>query len=588
MNFEQRFIAEMDKYKFISEGMSSDLQRLDDWREGLTAALNAEPMSSPGLKSSGALAKQVGEVRKQIKDSMRSWSKAWASREPMKALSDSFGDKAIFLVFGKVNAGKSSFCNFLVERFSDKKRSFQYFYIHNGKIIESSEPFKEGITETTARIQGVRLGENLILLDTPGLLSVTPENHALTQQFLDSADAVLWLTSSSSPGQVQELDELQKELKSGKPLLPVITKSDFTEEDEVDGKIVRTLLNKSREENRAPQEQDVRKRATEKLVQTNLDPSQLRAPVSVSAHAARMYAQNPDAMSQAGFESLFEHLLRLSEDALVYKRKKAGSIVVSFLDSKVIGVLHQNVFPQLKELQKLSAEAVVQLDSKESQMASSAILEVTSELPGIMEVHKDSQDVKAVYRDVHKCISDAVSGVMKAGLGDYAVKMDKAISKMQPATGIGFDDVEIEVEVRTGAAAKTTASVASGALGAYGGTKAGAAAGALLGPVGAGIGAVVGGVVGGLIGGFLGSEGGEIFEETEIQRRKVGVSYERILSAIDADVRKLVPHMVNDAHLQCKEVIQAIEQEVIRLEDIIRGYQSQLDTIKQEIANDAV
>ncbi|MFX5595216.1 dynamin family protein, partial [Acinetobacter baumannii] len=82
-------------------------------------------------------------------------------------------------------------------------------------------------------------------LDTPGLHSATGENAALTQRFLDSADAVLWLTSSTSPGQVQELDELARELRRGKPLLPVLTRSDVIDEDEVDGRIVKCLRNKS-------------------------------------------------------------------------------------------------------------------------------------------------------------------------------------------------------------------------------------------------------------------------------------------------------------------------------------------------------
>ncbi|WP_250530521.1 dynamin family protein, partial [Caballeronia sp. ATUFL_F1_KS4A] len=78
-------------------------------------------------------------------------------------------------------------------------------------------------------LQGVRLAGKLVLVDTPGLHSVTPENAVLTQRFTDSADGVLWLTSSTSPGQVQELDELGRELHRNKPLLPVVTRSDVYE-----------------------------------------------------------------------------------------------------------------------------------------------------------------------------------------------------------------------------------------------------------------------------------------------------------------------------------------------------------------------
>ena len=98
-------------------------------------------------------------------------------------------------------------------------------------IVETAAPLQEGAVETTARLQGVCLGANLVLLDTPGLHSVTPENAALTQRFTDSADAVLWLTNSTSPGQVQELDELVRELRrlpamTGVPIILVTTESD--------------------------------------------------------------------------------------------------------------------------------------------------------------------------------------------------------------------------------------------------------------------------------------------------------------------------------------------------------------------------
>ncbi|NOG30576.1 hypothetical protein HLB35_00170 [Halomonas sp. TBZ9] len=94
---------------------------------------------------------------------------------------------------------------------------------------------------------------------------MTDENGQLTRLFTDSADAVLWLTPSTSPGQVQELDDLKIELESGKPLLPVITRSDAREEDfDEEGTLYSILVNKT-SENRKEQEQDVYCRAIDKL-----------------------------------------------------------------------------------------------------------------------------------------------------------------------------------------------------------------------------------------------------------------------------------------------------------------------------------
>ena len=162
----------------------------------------------------------------------------------------------MFLVFGKYKAGKSSFCNLIADRFKFHQKEVQPFILENGQLQFHDEAFKEGSTETTAHIQGVILDERLVLIDTPGLHSITSENAELTQQFLESADGILWLSSSTSPGQVQELQELAQELRRRKPLLPVITRSDFLDEVFVDNDFKKMLCNKT-PVNRAIQEEDV-------------------------------------------------------------------------------------------------------------------------------------------------------------------------------------------------------------------------------------------------------------------------------------------------------------------------------------------
>src|SRR5690554_5597732 len=99
---------------------------------------------------------------------------------------------------------------------------------------------------------------------------MTTENAELTQLFIESADGVLWLSSSTSPGQTQELAELAQELRRGKALLPIITRSDYLDEVVVGMEIKKQLCNKS-EQNRAEQETDVWLRAQDKLQQMQLD-----------------------------------------------------------------------------------------------------------------------------------------------------------------------------------------------------------------------------------------------------------------------------------------------------------------------------
>ena len=286
-SWERRLVEVADGMTLSQADLREVRLSMQGWLSALTQGMSERHLPvSALLRDTQAVARQVKQLNALLAASLQSWAADWKALEPAQHLARAFEDRVMLLVFGKFNAGKSSLCNFLAERFAAHGAKVQYFYLESGRIVETAQGLKEGATETTARLQGVCLGAQVVLLDTPGLHSVTPENAALTQRFTDSADAVLWLTSSTSPGQVQELDELARELRRNKPLLPVITRSDTFEEDEIDGEIVKLLRNKSAS-NRALQEQDVRARALDKLRLMGIQEQVLRPSVSVSVHAMR-------------------------------------------------------------------------------------------------------------------------------------------------------------------------------------------------------------------------------------------------------------------------------------------------------------
>ena len=579
---ELSFLSAVEGFEFISKTMQESQERLNMWRKGLESALECERPSSTGLKKRSGLAKHVGAVQDAVEASVRTWSIEWEERAPARELANGFGDRAIILVFGKVNAGKSSFCNFLVDRFVANGKAARYFYLKDGEIQRTSECFVEGVTETTSRIQGVFLDEKLVLLDTPGLHSVTEENGALTKRFTDSADAVLWLTSSASPGQVQELEELKEELKSGKPLLPVITKSDSWDHDEVDGVIVKRLLNKS-VQNRRLQEDDVNQRTILKLKQERLSESRLHKPISVSSYMARETDGKPQALGDAGFERLYAQLTGITHKALAYKQEKASRMFLSHLDRDVLGALNDQVLPRLIELKRASCEAQTELEKQKPLIASSVSREVLAALPGLLEKHQEQRDVSAVVSALSLLIHESLGKELNKSLGGYVVKLDKTLSRLH--ANADFEDQVIEVEVRSGAAARA----ATGAVGVAGAGWAGAEAGAALGTlvlpgVGTTIGAVAGGVVGSIFGGWLGSKGGEVFEKAEIERRVVGVSYDKLLSSLETDVRKKIPDLVSHAVEKCKTAIQVIEQDAARLESIIANHERELVELKKDFS----
>lgn len=427
--FAERSLVEVGEgLRLTRTDLTGERRLLEDW-SSIVARTFADARFDrlPALGESHALAPTVREVQELLTTSPDNWTRQWAQREPAQRLALSFDDKVMFLVFGKFNAGKSSLCNLLGERFAAHHRAVQHFHVEAGQLVIVDEPFQEGATETTARLQGVCLGDGVVLLDTPGLHSVTPDNAALTKSFTDSADAVLWLTSSTSPGQVQELDELALELHRDKPLLPVITRSDVLEEDEIDGEIVKQLRNKTAG-NRQLQEEDVQLRARDKLLQMDVAATVLRAPVSVSVHAARDGRLTEQALSESGFERLCEAVMQLVTPALVYKRRKPVEVLLHHLEEDVLGAIERTVQPALARLIAEVTQEYERLEKLQARLTSQVWRQVAPEVPQMLARYERERDAVSLCRGLENLLHETLVREVASRLAEYDLPVPKASS----------------------------------------------------------------------------------------------------------------------------------------------------------------
>ncbi|MFG1300908.1 dynamin family protein [Xanthobacter sp. V3C-3] len=447
---EQRFLAEIDAAAPGRDDLRAVLSRLEDWLASLRDGLAGAVLAPAGLCEDGALARQVAAVTAALGACVAAWPQHREALGPALALARQLDGVAILLVFGKFNAGKSSLCNLIADRFAARGRTVGFFHVEAGQLAEGSGRFAEGATETTARLQGVRLGDRLVLLDTPGLHSATAGNAALTRRFADSADGVLWLTSSAAPGQVQELDELAQELRRAKPLLPVLTRSDLFEEDEIDGALVRRLRNKTAA-NRALQEADVAARARDKLAAMGVDPAQLRSPVSVSAHMAR--APAPDAIAEAGLERLYAALRALVAPALAYGRRKPAEVLLRHLDETVLGDLRLQVGPVLAQLARMLDDALAQIGDRHEQVQDDVWRDAIPLLPELLEAHAGARDVGGVCRALAQAVDAAFARAVAAHLPDHRPEPCGRTGEAEgdgfadfASGGIGFEELAVEVD----------------------------------------------------------------------------------------------------------------------------------------------
>ncbi|MBS7780946.1 GTPase [Acidovorax sp. CCYZU-2555] len=416
---EQQFMAGLDALQWGAGDMRATLGALDAWLERLAAGLTASPLQWPGLRADHALAAQASAIHARLQADVPDWQARRQDLGATQALAALLEHSAILLVFGKFNAGKSSFCNFVADRFAARGHAVEYFSVEAERIVPlAGARLKEGSTETTTTLQGVRLGRKLVLFDTPGLHSATPENAALTRRFTDSADGVLWLTSSTSPGQVQELDELARELHRGKPLQPVLTRSDCVEEDEVDGEIVSMLRNKTAD-NRALQEADVQQRGRDKLALLGVAPELLRPPVSVSSYAARDQGQTAQALNAAGFDRLWAALQQIVDQAQGYRQRKSAEIVLHHAEECVLQGLQTGAQPLLAALQQAISVERTALPGMQTALVTQVWRSVIPALPELLERHAPAGDARAVCAQAQALLEDAFAQAARSALSGY-------------------------------------------------------------------------------------------------------------------------------------------------------------------------
>lgn len=183
----------------------------------------------------------------------------------MKTIAAKLNQPLKIVIMGEVKAGKSTLINTMVGQdvspVNVKEATASIIVIHhketaegtivqtdgtstNGSPAEIFEVLKKhhGDMDFFSNCLSVFLGfplpnlQKFQLVDTPGLATVTTQNEALTNSYMQDADVVLWVLNGNHIGQMDVEEALAKVAKMGKPILAVINRI-----DEIDGDPVRLL-----------------------------------------------------------------------------------------------------------------------------------------------------------------------------------------------------------------------------------------------------------------------------------------------------------------------------------------------------------
>ncbi|MFY9178270.1 MAG: GTPase [Venatoribacter sp.] len=557
----------MQQFKETINAFSQDFNQIKEkhdellgLRDEFTARVEKIKLGNSLFGRKTPLTAISNEYSNQLKLVQSSWAQHWQLTQEMRELSDHFQDKIVLLVYGKVNAGKSSLCNFIANQF----KTAEYFYLENGQIQFTKDPFAEGSTETTSRIQGVKLDNNLILLDTPGLHSITDKNHELTKRFTDSADGVLWVTPSVSPGQTEELDSLTAEIS--KPLLPVISRSDCNEED-VDeaGNLISILANKSAEV-RQLQEQDVQNRTEEKLGKS----ASIEQPVSVSVHCFKESDKSLKSLEDSGLNNFFSRLQKLAHEAKAYKPQKARQQIINYLEKTVFAGIKNNLEPMLASMQQQTQNEMDALAKNTYSLTQKLQGELMARVADWAEELKESKDKKELENRIQNYISTEIAQDLKNSMDRFNTQAKQLVTQYDLGEFANFEDITVEIKQQSGGVGRAAAGVAGMALG--------AALVALSG--GAGIVLYSGASI---LGGFLGERVGNAFVEETIHSEVVGVDVSVLVASLNEKISQKLPDIVKNSFSAWGEALEAIQENCQKIEQEVQRFNQKIIQAKQGV-----
>ena len=453
----------------------------------------------------------------------------------------------IVIIFGKVKAGKSSLGNFIAKNKleSQKVEFFKYDEAGKKQAIKKLEEIEEDSfatnnLECTVEIQGFKL-DGMAWIDTPGLGSMVKENGDLAKEYIQSADYIIYPTSSDSPLQLDEREQLKELFEQNKKVSICITKSDYKDEDECEcgsedgcencnGGMVKVLKNKCLSK-REGQEKFV-KEEIYKLIPK--DKEYILGDIfSISTHTAKKGLDSSDneLFEDSNIPKFYELLTDVIKDkASKLKADTPYEGLKSFIDFNILGsdIIKQNSSIKNIKLELESLEQVIRESQERFEiLKENSSNDLVSEIEFIIskyssEINKSNS--KEMFLQIDSEINKKMFEIIEKNISEILNNFDasfKSLSTTFSSNEFIIEDVYESIKVDTSSRNKK---IGAGILGLIATVGAGIATGGASLVVQAGATIVAGGVAS-YAGGKLGEFSGSIDEEKEV----IGDNKEQVL-----------------------------------------------------------
>lgn len=543
-------------------------------------------------KQNVQIASLLEETINMIKSCSNNWIENFEEMLEREKFRSELANYFIVIIFGKVKAGKSSLGNFIANNrlASQKVEFFKYDEAGEKSLIKKLEEIEEesfatNNLECTVEIQGFKL-DGMAWIDTPGLGSMVKENGDLAKEYIQSADYIIYPTSSDSPLQLDEQEQLKELFEQNKKVTICITKSDEKEEDECecgseDGcencneGMIYLLKNKSIT-NREKQEAFV-KEEIEKLIPKDKE-AVLGDIYSISTHTAKigMEINDKDIFENSNIPKFYNLIAQVvKEKASKLKEETPYDGLKSFVDFNILGsdeiTKNSSIKNIRNEIYNLEITANDSLERFEI-LKENSNNDLELEIENIIAKYSsqiDKTNSKEIFSEIDNEINNKIKEVINQNISEILTKFDGSLKSLAATFNSNefiIDDVFEKIEIDNSTRNKAIGAGVCGIAATIG--IAFATGGASLLVQGATMAA------GTVAAGYIGGKAGELTSSKNYETVKVGDNKEEVLLKFKAsrlENSKLLAHdiynqMQNQFFTPLKSTINDINSNINKFE----------------------
>ncbi|MDA3042810.1 MULTISPECIES: hypothetical protein [unclassified Campylobacter] len=428
------FYKSLDEISVRNSKIDEKRQKLQNLVNDLRDDLGNVSLDENLRKANEALAKTFESIKNTAQSSIENWNAEFEKNLENEKFRSELENYFIVMIFGKVKAGKSYLGNFIVKNRLENQTVSFFEYDQAGKKDEIKElteidekEFKTDFLECTSSIQGFKLS-GLAWIDSPGLGSMTDENGELAKKYLSSADYVIYPSHSLDPFQMDENRELDEIFRANKEVTTIITKSDISGEDEINGEIVLISNNKS-PEIRKGQEEDCKKRIKEQIGKEVGDI------FSISTKMAKIGIENDDKekFENSNISKLYENLTDIVKNKATKLKEQSPYLTLNSLIDEILED-RENSIAQIKESIDKFDEETRQTNEKFDTFKLNSMSEVgliVDEVVSKYATNLSNRDLKKTLKKIDKEIETKFEEDMKEKIKKIIAKYEQAIENFE-------------------------------------------------------------------------------------------------------------------------------------------------------------